>query len=1112
MGLTKLAVYHPVVILTVVLALVLFGTISYFSLGLELMPKIDLPITTVQVQFHGATAGTVEEQITRRVEDAIAPAGNIKKMTSYSVDGLSTVQVEFYEVIDPDFAAAEVQRRVSTIRSDLPADAEEPSYLKLDLNDTPVMYVAVTSPAGDPVELYRVADDIVRPKIEAAQGVGRVLVVGGQLPEVQVEVDPDKLRAYGLTIDDVSNAVRTQFIKTSGGDVKSGGGGATTRTTLTVDSRQVDLASLGNIIVTSPDGFRTELRNVARVYRGGKPAEQALRVNGQVAAGLLVYKQTGANITKVADAVRPIVEGMADQLPPGYQTEIAIDASNLVHLVVGGVEDELLMAVIIAGIVLYLFLHSPRSTVIVVLAIPTSFLVVMIVLNQMGLTLNTMTLIGMTSAVGVLVDDSIVVLENIFGHLEKDEDSRTAAIKGRSEIGMAAVAITMVDVVVWGPVLFLTGMTGAFLRSFGIVMVSATLTSLLVSFALTPLLASRWLATAHDNSLLARIAAVWEPLYNVMAAGYARTIHWSLGHRPLILLGAGAALSLNFLILPHLGTDYVPEMNRDTVTVIGELPPGTALEGSARAARQWETALLDKDYFPEVETAYILAGRGDSDYDNDPRYISITLDVGETKSRTRKSLEIGKAAIAVGEQIAPGLKARIGGQRSGGTGQPVIARIFDSDLDQLLQVSRTATAALAARPELTYVTNGMVAAPNMTIRPDDQKLKDLGITTQVVGDAIRTAYQGTKIGRWAEASGKERDVRVILPDALRYNPDAVTNLPLIRAGGDAQGAAVLDGHQFGLASDATLVTLRQVTTIVTSSQPTKIERFGRQRVVEIGAEPNDVPLGTASNVATEVLDGLELPAGARWGFGGQGDDQADSFGQLSRALTLSIILMYMVLAILYEDWLQPVLILTALPLASVGAMLGLLGFHQTLNVPAFIGLIALFGMVGKNAILLVDRANELRKEGLERREALEQAGENRFRPILMTSVVLILSMLPVALALGDGGELRASLAAVLVGGMTTSTVLSLVYVPVAYTYFDNLATFLKGLSSFKPHLPFRRGGSGQKPSDQPSQPAPRPVAPTPAMPRPAAGVASSKAALALESARLGPRGPLTRGS
>ena len=1084
MKLTQLAVFHPIILLTVVLALVLFGAIAFRNLGLELMPKVDLPITTVQVQFHGASAETVEEQITRRVEDAISPAGNIKKMSSQSVDGLSMVQVEFHEVIDPDFAAAEVQRRVSQIRSDLPKDAEEPSYLKLDLNDKPVMYVAVTSPAADPVELYRVADDIVRPKIEAAQGVGRVLVVGGQEPEVQVEVKPDRLRAYGLTIEDVNNAVRQQFIKTSGGAVKSDGGGTTRRTTLTVDSREVDLASLGAIPVTSPDRFRTELRNVANAYYGGKPAEQTLRVNGHVAAGLLVYKQSSANLAKVAEEVRPIVEGMADQLPPGYHVEIAIDESKLVHLVVNGVEEELLMAVIIAGLVLYLFLHSPRSTVIVMLAIPTSFLVVMIVLNLQGLTLNIMTLIGMTTAVGVLVDDSIVVLENIFGHLEKGEESKTAAINGRSEIGLAAIAITMIDVVVWGPVIFLTGMTGAFIRSFGIVVVSATLASLLVSFTVTPLLSSRWLTSAHDNSLLARIAAFWEPLYNVMAAFYARAIHWSLGHRPVILLVAGAALGLNFLILPRLGTDFIPEINRDTVTVIGELPPGTALEGSARAARQWELALLNEEYFPEIETAYILAGRGDSDFDRDPRYISITLDVGETHTRTRESLEIGRAAAAAGEQIVPGLKARIGGTRSGGTGQPVIARIFSSDLDQLMELSRTATAAMAARPELTYVTNGMTATPDMRIKPDDQKLKDFGLSTATVGDAVRTAYQGTEVGRWASETGKERDVRVILPDALRFNPEAVLDLPLMRAGGEDQAAMVSDGHEFGLNSDATLVTLRQVANIVTEDKPTKITRFGRQRMAEIGAEPNDVPLGTASTVTAEVLDGLGLPAGTRWSFGGQGDDQADSFGQLTGALTLSIILMYMVLAILYEDWLQPVLILTALPLASVGAFLGLVGFHQTLNVPAFIGLIALFGMVGKNAILLVDRANDLRKQGLERREALEQAGENRFRPILMTSVVLILSMLPVAFGHGDGGEIRAPLAAVLVGGMTTSTVLSLVYVPVAYTFFDNLATFLKNLSSFRlppPRLPrlVRPGGAGRPRSDQPARAPARHAAPKP---------------------------------
>src|SRR5262245_6468670 len=532
MSLTRLAVFRPVVALTVTLALVLFGMVSYFSLGLEQNPQLNLPIVTVQVVYPGASARTVEEQVARRVEDAVAGLGNIKTLTSVSRTGLATVTVEFNEGVDVDTAASDVERRVSGVRRDLPTEAEEPSFVKLDLNDVPVLYLAVTSSSGDPVQTYRIADDFVRPRLETVQGVGRVVVVGGQEPEVQVEIIPEKLRAYGLTISDVANAVRGQFMSTSGGDVKTGSGDGTRRVTLNVDSRETSLsassggalASLGAIPVTSPDGFSTELRNVAKVYLGGKEAEEIVRVNGQPAAGLLVFKQSSANITQTVDKVRPIVEQINHDLPAGFQVGVAVDQSTSVRQTVDGVQEELLLAALITGVVLFFFLHSLRSTIIVMLAIPTSLLVSLIAMKALGLTLNTMTLIGLTTSIGVLVDDSIVVLENIFSKLEHGTEPKQAAIDGRSEIGMAAIAITLVDVAVWGPIIVITGITGAFLRAFAIVMVAATLASLLVSFTLTPLIASRWLTSGHERGLLARLGGFWEPAYLAFERLYARSL------------------------------------------------------------------------------------------------------------------------------------------------------------------------------------------------------------------------------------------------------------------------------------------------------------------------------------------------------------------------------------------------------------------------------------------------------------------------------------------------------------------------------------------------------------------------------------------------------------
>ena len=1056
MQLTRMAVHRPVVALTVTLALVMFGVLSYYSLGLEDNPELNLPIVTVTAVYPGASAQTIEEQVTHKIEDAVAGLGNIKTMTSNSQTSVSQVTIEFNEGTDVDVAAGDVQQKVSGIRRDLPSEVEEPSYAKLDFNDQPILNLAVTGlGGGDPTRLYRVADELVRPRLENVNGVGRVVVVGGEVPEVQIEVMPDRLQAYGLTLDDVTTAVRTQFLSTSGGQLKSGSGDTTRGVSLRIDSREGDVSALGAVPISSRDGFSTELRNVANVYLGGKEAESLLRVNGRPAAGVLVYKQSTANITQVADAVLPMIEQIDRELPTGYRLQLVIDQSSPVRETVGEVQSELLLAALITGVVLFFFLHSLRSTLIVLLAIPSSLLVALVVMKLAGLTLNGMTLIALTTAIGVLVDDSIVVLENIFTHLERGKEPKTAAVDGRGEIGLAAIAITLVDVAVWGPIIFMTGIVGAFLRNFAIVMVAATLASLLVSFTLTPLIASRWLSAVRSDkgsrgrlSLLARFARIFEPLYQGMERAYRGLLHWSLRHRPVVLLVSLLVFGSNWVILQSIGSEFVPEGDREIVTLVGELPAGSALEATDRASKRWEMVLLDHERFPEVHTAFIQVGAA-----QDARRISVDLDIGKPSTRERSSLDIGRAAVAAGEAIVPEMRA----QRSSGgpSSQPVQVRVFGDDLEQLSGVVTTAESALTALPELTDVTNSLTSAKEVTIRPDPTRLMDLGINAQQIGGAVRVAYQGAVVGKWAESSGKERDVRVQIPAILRNQPEMVGNLPLVRRG-------------------AQLITLRQVATETSELKPTKITRVDRQRVATIGAEPKDVPLGTAVEQVTDTMNALELPAGTRWAMAGTGEDQQNSFGQLLIGLGLSIVLMYMVLTILYESWLQPLLILTALPLATVGAFLGLLVFNQTLSVPSFIGLIALFGLVGKNAILLVDRANGLRRQGLDRTAALEQSGPSRLRPILMTSAVLILSMLPVAMQIGESGSGRSPLGAVLVGGMTTSTFLSLLYVPVAYTYFDSFGTLLGRLFGWRPGLPFRRRAAAPQPAV--ADPSPLPVA------------------------------------
>jgi multidrug efflux pump subunit AcrB len=498
------------------------------------------------------------------------------------------------------------------------------------------------------------------------------------------------------------------------------------------------------------------------------------------------------------------------------------------------------------------------------------------------------------------------------------------------------------------------------------------------------------------------------------------------------------------LIVQQLGTEFVPEGDLDTTSVVGELPAGTALEATDRAAKRWELLLLDRERFPEVHSAYVQIGAS-----GNPRQIQVTLDVGKPSTRHRTSQEVARAAIEAGEAIVPEMQARRNSE-GGPSAQPVLIEVYGDDLNQLAQAAGAAEQALKSMPTLADVTNSLSSTEEVTIRPDLARLRDMGVTAQQIGTSVRVAYQGATVAKWAEPSGKERDVRVTLPAEVRNQPGALANLPLIQRGDR-------------------MLTLQQVATLERQQKPTTIKRVDRQRVATLGAEPMAVPLGTATEDATAAMTALELPAGTRWELAGTGEEQQSSFTAMIFGLAASIVLMYLVLTVLYESWLQPVLILTALPLASVGAFLGLLVFGQTLSVPSFIGIIALFGLVGKNAILLVDRANDLRRAGLDRLMALEQAGPQRLRPILMTSAVLIFSMLPVAMALSDSASGRAPLGAVLVGGMATSTLLSLLYVPVAYTYFDSLSKLGGKLFRWRPW-------AWRRPQSAPERPMPYPVA------------------------------------
>lgn len=1031
MGLTRLAVYRPILTVTFLITVVLGGVFAYLGLGLDQLPDIRPPIVTIQVAYLGAGPEDVEQQVTRKIEDAVAALSDIDELTSVSSQGSSIVTVKFRESVNIDIVALDVERAVNNIRRDLPSDIEAPTVRKLDLNDQPIMYMALwTSGSRDATEMFRVADDLIRPRLEGLEGISAARPLGGRKPEIQVEVDPIRLRAYRLSITDVSQALATQYQSVASGIVRAGEASSQREFGLRVEGREADAAAIRNLYATNREGVNVQIGTIADVTVTGADQASIVRLNGRDALGILVSKQSAANITQLADKVSAELPRLRLALPSDLHLDVVLDRSAFVRSSLVDVERELMLAALLTGLVLLAFLHTVRATLIVLLAIPTCVVVTFIVMRLTGTSLNVLSLLGLTTSIGILVDDSIVVLENIHRKLEAGRAPLDAAIEGRSEIGLAAIAITLVDVVVFGPIIFLTGTTGGFLRNFAIVITAATLTSLFVSFTLAPLLASRWLKLTEDRSLVSRIAGSWEPLYRWSERRYARLLRWSLRHRPVIVVGALALFFSSFTMVPLLGVEFVPDIDSPFMTLAGEMPGGSGLAASDQAARRWEEILLDKERFPEVKTVYMLVGSGSSELDRGSRFMSAIVELVDRHHRSRTSSQVQRAALEAA-RIVPELRTSIGGARAGGTGQAIQFRLYGQDIAELTRWANEAQQRLSRRAELADVTNNTaIVSPEVVVRVDPQRLQDAGLTTQQVGTALRIAYQGIVSAKYPRADGSEMDIRVRLPESQRRSLDRVADLPLITSRG-------------------TLVVLGQVADFESREIPSRITRIGRQRVAIVGADARGVALGTASGVAQSELASIAWPAGMRWELAGQSKEQQDSFAQLGFGLGASVLLVYLVLTTLYESVVYPLVILSSLPLALIGALAGLLFFHNTLNILSLIGVIALFGLVGKNAILLVDYTNQLRRQGMDRTQALLTASPARLRPIVMTSATLVLGLTPVAMRIGDGGELRAPLAAVIIGGMISSTVLTLLFVPVSYSYFDGLQRIIGGL--------FRRG-------------------------------------------------------
>jgi HAE1 family hydrophobic/amphiphilic exporter-1 len=1093
----------------VMVAIMVLGYASLSRMGVDLYPEIDFPYVSITTIYPGAGPQEIETQVTKPMEDSVSLISGVKNVDSTSQEGISSVMLEFELGTDLDAAVADVRANVDAVRGMFPREAESPIIMKTDISALPVLNCGISSPRPAK-EIRDIAEDVISQRLARVPGVAAVGVAGGDVREILVSVDKGRLEAYGLSIGEVAQALAGENLNLPSGSLTEGRKEYAVRAIGEFES----LEEIGDVRLQTSSGSQVALRDIAEVRDSIAERDMFTRMNGQDSVTIQVLKQAGANTVEVVNGVKRALESLTGEeflerkgffahmgpkaakrrglLPPDINIEVGFDQSVHILDTIAEVRTSLLLGALLAVMIVFLFLHNVRGTIVVAVAIPTSILATFTPIYFAGFTLNMMVLLGLSLSVGILVDDSIVVLENIWRHLRLGEAPREAAFNGRTEIGLAAITITLVDVVVFIPIAFMGGIVGQFFRQFGITIATATLFSLFVSFTLTPMMASRWFRqedireeVGDSDRPVRRFFGAFDRFYGALDERYRRLLVWALNHRlatviagVIVLLGclgvanggikappvkgfliATGALALlglwrskgsgrkvviaaalfsvliTMLARRSLGFEMFPQTDAGSFKVSVEMPAGTALSATSDISRQIEEHLLDKSLFPEVKTVIAAVGSSSAGIigmaGQDPTIADIDISLVEKRKRERSDVEIMQEVGRWAKTIpGPRIKTMISSEMGGPSEYPVQVVISSEDDSRRLQAARAIMKRLQEIAGTKDVDiSWKVGRPEVQARVDRIALAERELSTFMVASTLRTSLEGSTDTKFRE-KGNEYDIRVRLREEDRASLEDI-------------GATVV-------ANGSGAVRLEEVASLELAAGPNKIDRRNRVRTTTVYA--GLLPGFHEGNVTQQVqkaLSELNLPE-VSWYLSGETEIREESFANIFLALGLSVILVYILMAALFEGYLSPFIIMFSLPMALVGALLALALTGASVSIVAMIGIIMLMGLVTKNAILLVDYTNTLRSQGMERREALLKAGPTRLRPILMTTLAMIFAMLPIAMPsvfhLVSGAEWRAPMASAVIGGLIVSTLLTLLVIPVLYTVFDDLgAAFMRRL-------------------------------------------------------------------
>lgn len=1019
MTLSDLSIDRPILTWMMILALIVFGVLGYNRLAVDQFPNMEFPVLTVTAILEGATPEGIEQDVTDVLEEQLNTIGGVRNIRSTSYRGSSKIEVEFELGTDLDVAAQKVRDRVARARRELPSNLEPPIVGTFNPNDQPILWIPLKITVS-PTEASEFVRRRINPYLESIPGVAGVAVFGRLDRNIRIWLNGDALRARKLAAVDVLTALRREHVELPAGSIE----GKRLQYSVRTQAEFRSIKELEGMVVAHLNGAPVYLRDVARVEDGAEDVETIMRYNGEVSVGLGILKQSGGNTVGVVDEVLSRLEEIEKILPPGIKLEERagfIDFSKGVREAVAETQFALIFGALLAVFTVFVFLRRSRPTFIIALAIPVSLVSTFGLVWICGFTLNTMTLLGMTLAVGVVIDDAIVVLENIERHRAGGKSSREAASSGTREIAFAATSATVSVAAVFLPIVFVDGLIGSFLGEFGLVVAGSVMISLFVALTLTPMLAARMPPpkVREPGSIYARLESWFEGL----EASYRRVLNWSLDHRLATVAFTLATLVLAVFFGSSLKTEFFPPADQGIFFAHIETAPGTSVWATLDYLKRDEAWFLDQ---PEV--VGIFSAAGSSGGFNPPKSNAAMIfgTLSPRSERDKTVMQLNREAREALSMI-PGRTIRIfnpAESLSGGGGGGFKVQLRgDLSLEELDRISSEFIAALTEHGGYVDLESSLkLGLPELRIHTDREKAAEMGVDARTIAEAVQLMVGGLDVGIFKEA-GRRFDIRMRLEEDLRNDAESIGSLYVRSRTGEP-------------------VALRNLITIEKGASPSSITRTNRQRSVTIRSSLDGLTLGEAILNAREVADEL-LPPSVTLNVVGDAEAMTEGINQFGVAMGLGILVIYMVLAAQFESLLHPITVMLALPLSMVGALGGLWIFGHSLNLFSLIGIILLFGLVTKNSILLVDYANQLRKTGLDKVEAMRRAAPIRMRPVLMTAVSMIFGVLPAALGLGPGAESRAPMAIATACGMFSSTMLTLLFVPVFYVLIDDLGDFVK---------------------------------------------------------------------